>query len=38
MNTITENRQDVYTRITSAILAELEKGILPLSHADSTDK
>src|ERR1051325_9365080 len=26
---ISENRQDVYTRITSAIVAELEKGVRP---------
>lgn len=29
MNTIIENRQDVYTRITTAIVAELEKGTRP---------
>ena len=29
MKTITENRQDVYTRITATIVAELEKGTRP---------
>ena len=29
MKTITENRQDVYTRITSAIVAALENGTRP---------
>jgi antirestriction protein ArdC len=29
MKTVTENRQDVYTRITAAIVAELEKGTRP---------
>ena len=29
MKTITEIRQDVYTRITSAIVAELERGTRP---------
>ena len=37
MKTITESRQDVYTRITSAIVAELEKGTRPWTRPWSAE-